>query len=156
MNFVPVGGFLLVSVGLAQPSVSGGALKSNVVAGQALSADAARSSGSPSIQRVGGSQRPWIGVDIQKVEQDYAEALGLPDTSGALIIDVVDDGPAGAAGLAVGDVVIAVDGKRIEGPVELAKRIASIAPGAQAELTINRNGETLPVSIDVGVRPTQP
>ncbi len=146
MTFAHVGGLLLMAAGLAQPSR---------VAGEAI--DAASWPASP-IYAVAdrASQRPWIGVQIQKVEEDYAKALGLPDASGALIVSVADESPAAAAGLAAGDVVVAVEGQSTDSPREVAKSIGGLAPGTQATLTINRNGETLPVGVKIGVRPKQP
>jgi serine protease Do len=146
MTFAFVGGLLLMAAGLAQP---GG------VAGEAI--DAARRPGIP-IYAVAerASQRPWIGIQIQKVEEDYAEALGLPDASGALIVSVEEEGPAAAAGLSVGDVVLAVEGQSTDGPREVAKSIGGLIPGTQTTVTINRNGETLLVSVTIGVHPKQP
>lgn len=108
------------------------------------------------VQTVGVSKRPWIGIQIQNVDEEYAHALGLSDANGALIVAVEDGGPAAAAGLVVGDVILAVENQPTDSPRELAKRISGLAPGTQTTIKINRNGEMLPVSVTICVRPEKP
>src|SRR5690606_1725408 len=54
--------------------------------------------------------RGWLGVQIQPVTNEIAEALGLKDTAGALVSRVVPDSPAAEAGLQVGDLIVRFDG----------------------------------------------
>src|SRR5207247_3561063 len=63
--------------------------------------------------------RGWLGVMIQKVTPDIAESLGLSEPKGALVSDVVKDGPAEAAGIKQGDVMVEYDGKPGSEPAEL-------------------------------------
>jgi serine protease Do len=82
-----------------------------------------------------------------------AKALKLPGKGGALIAAVQPDSPAAKAGLRPGDVVRAVDGRRIETPRELAFGIAAIKPGSTAKLEVLRGGETRQVSVSVADMP---
>jgi len=70
----------------------------------------------------GSVSRGWIGVQIQAVTQEIADSLGLKSTKGALVAQPVKGGPAEAAGLKSGDVIVAVDGEKIESPRELSAR----------------------------------
>lgn len=97
----------------------------------------------------GSVSRGWIGVQIQPVSEDIAESLGLAEASGALVTAPQPDAPAAAAGIESGDVVTAVNGEAVENPGDLARRIASIEPGTEVELSVWRNGasETVPVTL---------
>ncbi len=84
--------------------------------------------------------RGWIGVQIQPVTQEIADALGLKSTKGALIAQPQKGAPAEAAGLKSGDVVVGLDGEKIDSPRELARKIAALGPGKTVELTYLRSG----------------
>ncbi len=86
-------------------------------------------------------RRGMLGVHVQDVSMDIAEAMSLEGTNGALISRVKPDSPADKAGLASGDVVIAVDGESIESASELAKVIGLTKLGTEVELTIVRDGD---------------
>ena len=81
----------------------------------------------PQLKEQGRVTRGWLGVMIQKVTPDIAESLGLDDAKGALVADVVKDGPAESAGLKQGDVIVEFDGK----PDHRLRRAAA-AGGADA------------------------
>jgi serine protease Do len=100
--------------------------------------------------------RGWLGVQIQQVNQDIAESLGLSGTKGALVSDAQDDGPGKAAGIKAGDVIIAVDGKTVDGPRELARMIGNTAPGKEVDVTIWRGGKSQEVKVTLGeLKPDQ-
>jgi serine protease Do len=86
--------------------------------------------------------RGWLGVSIQPVSQDMADALGLKGRKGALIGDVVPGGPAEKAGLQRGDVVVKLQDKDIVDANDLMNRIALIEPGSTVEITVFRDGRT--------------
>lgn len=87
-------------------------------------------------------ERPYIGATFESVTPEIAEALGLDRASGALVSDVVDDGPAAAAGLRAGDIVVAFNGQRIEHPDALGYRLATTGVGATAEFDVlSRKGQ---------------
>jgi serine protease Do len=85
--------------------------------------------------------RGWLGVSIQPVSQDIADALGLKSRRGALVGDVVADGPADKAGLKRGDVITKLNGQEVRDANDLMNRIALIQPGTTIELTVMREGK---------------
>ena len=106
-----------------------------------------------SLIKNGEIERGWLGVQIQPVTEDIAGALGLKGTDGALVAEPQEDGPAKAAGIAAGDVITEVNGKKVESPRELARQIANLAPGTKADVTIWRNGESKTISVELGELP---
>lgn len=96
--------------------------------------------------------RGWIGVQIQDVDENTAKALGMKDSSGALVGSVMENEPAQKAGIKDGDVIIAVDNKEIDDTAALLRAIAEKAPGTQAVLTVWRDGKTMDVTVTLGER----
>jgi len=86
-------------------------------------------------------QRGRLGVVIQNLTPDLAEALGVEAEAGAVVISVEPDAPADTAGLAAGDVIVAVDGETVEGSADLRKKIGLRRPGDEVEITYSRDGE---------------
>ncbi|WP_414644141.1 trypsin-like peptidase domain-containing protein [Bosea sp. (in: a-proteobacteria)] len=101
----------------------------------------------------GSVARGFIGVQIQPVTAEVADAIGLKDAKGALIAEAQANGPAAKAGLKRGDTIIAVNGEKIADARELSKKIATFAPGAKTSLTIWRDGKEREVSFEVGRQP---
>ena len=85
-------------------------------------------------------ERPYIGASFEPVTSDVAEALGLDRALGALVVRVVEGGPADKAGLKPGEVVTAVNGVPVEHPDALGYRLTTAGLGAAAELGILDNG----------------
>ncbi len=94
--------------------------------------------------------RGRIGVAISNVSKDLADSLGLPRTDGAVIGNIEDDSPAAKAGLEVGDVVLKIDGRSIEGSSDLSRTIRAVRPGQRVTLGIWRAGKARDVVITVG------
>jgi tetratricopeptide (TPR) repeat protein len=96
-------------------------------------------------------RRGWIGVTIQEVTPQMATSLGLGSATGVLTMGVVPDGPAGRAGLRLGDVVFRIDGREVDAAYDLVTTVASAKPGTQLEMEIirNRNRRVLPVTVGV-------
>jgi len=94
--------------------------------------------------------RGYLGVGIQSVDRQRADALGLDRPVGALVNRVEPGSAAERAGIEVGDVILEVDGRNIEVFSDLPPIVGSIRPGQDVELTISRWGEeqTLSVSLD--------
>lgn len=89
-------------------------------------------------------ERPYVGATFESVTSDIAEALGLARASGALVSDVVDNGPAGQAGLQAGDIVVGFNGHPIEHPDALGYRLATAGSNAAVELDVlSRNGRKI-------------
>lgn len=94
--------------------------------------------------------RGWLGVQIQPVTKDIAEALNMSKAKGALVTEPQDDSPAQKSGIRSGDVITKVDGKRVRGPKALARIIGEYAPDTKTTLTIVRNGEEKEISVTLG------
>ncbi len=102
----------------------------------------------------GSVTRGWLGVQIQKVTEDIAESIGLGDARGAIVSAPQDGSPADKAGIKAGDVIMAVDGKDIKGPKELAKLIASYSPKERAAISVWRNGGSKEIIVELGKLPS--
>jgi serine protease Do len=94
--------------------------------------------------------RGFIGVHIQPVSKEIADAIGLKDARGALVADVTKDSPAAKAGIKTGDTIIAVEGESIKDARALSLKIASYAPGKSVPVTVWRDGKERTVSVDIG------
>jgi serine protease Do len=101
----------------------------------------------------GSIERGWLGVQIQDVNADIAESLGLETASGALVSEAQPGSPAQASGVKSGDVIVAVDGNDVKSPRELARMIGNLDPGKAVELTVWRNGKSETVSVELGEMP---
>ena len=93
--------------------------------------------------------RGYLGVSIQDVSRDIADSVGLPDARGAIVREPTEDGPAGAAGVESGDIIVEVDGEQIDDALDLSRTIASKAPDSTVELTIWRDGAETTISVQL-------
>ena len=98
----------------------------------------------------GGVTRGWLGVRIQSITPEIAEATGLDAPSGALVTEPQSDSPAAEAGIAAGDAIVAVDGETVDDPRDLARTIAGRAPGETVELTVYRDGDEREIAVTLG------
>lgn len=103
------------------------------------------------LKNYGVTRRGWLGVRLQSVGRQVATALHLETIGGALVADVVADGPADEAGLSVGDVIVAFDGKPVTAARDLPKRIAQLPVGKRVAMDIVRDGKKRAVNIEVGM-----
>lgn len=109
------------------------------------------------IVKTGKVTRGYLGIDIQELTSDLATAFGLPaDVNGIVITHVAADSPAGKAGLQQGDVLTHFDGRPIRDGILLQSQIASMKPGSQVPLVVLRAGIPNNVTVQLGMRPTQP
>jgi serine protease Do len=97
--------------------------------------------------------RGWIGVQIQPVTQEIADSMGLKSAKGALVAEAQSGSPASEAGIKSGDVILGIDGERIDGPRELAKRVAALGPGKKADLIYWHDGAEKTVTVKLGSLP---
>ncbi len=97
----------------------------------------------------GETKRGWLGVRIQNVDEDVAEALGLEAPLGALVTDV-PEGPALDAGLRAGDVIVEFDGAEIEDSNSLVRIVANTEVGKSVDLKIFRDRAEMPLSVEIG------
>ncbi len=105
------------------------------------------------LKEKGKVSRGWIGVSIQSLTPEIAYALGLKESKGALVADVVPGGPADYAGIRRGDIIITFDGKEIKNISDLPKIVAETNVGKTVEMKIIRQGKELTINIKVGEMP---
>jgi len=98
----------------------------------------------------GNVDRGWLGVKIQRVSPDIAQAMGLDSASGALISEVTTDGPASKSGLRQGDVVLRYNGESVKTMRDLPGLVAGTRSGEKAKLELWRNGRKKSVSVTIG------
>ena len=89
------------------------------------------------------------------VTADIANSLGMKKAEGAIVDEPQAGSPAAKAGIVAGDVITAVDGKDVKDSRNLARQIASIAPGTSVELAVFHNGENKTLSLTLGRLPDQ-
>ncbi len=92
-------------------------------------------------------KRGYLGVEIQAVNQEMAESIGLKNASGAIVDQVNPGTPAAEAGLKPGDVITKVNGEPVKDASELTIRIGSLKPGDKVQLTYLRNGADKTVDV---------
>jgi serine protease Do len=97
-----------------------------------------------------GHASAYLGVMVDNVSPEKATALHLKPGTGAAIAGVDQDGPAFRAGLKNGDIVIAFDGKPVEGADQFAGLIHASAPGKTAAMTLVRDGQQQEVKVTLG------
>ncbi len=97
-------------------------------------------------------RRGSIGAVAQSITTVLAEALQLPQDTGALVADVDPAGPGAAGGLRIGDIVVALDGKPIENGRQLDVNLYRRAPGTKATLDVQRGAQRLRLSVAVDER----
>ncbi|MDX7953698.1 Do family serine endopeptidase [Lichenihabitans sp. Uapishka_5] len=101
----------------------------------------------------GSVARGWIGVQIQPVTAEIADSLGLKGTKGALVAEPQKGSPAADAGVKSGDVITSVNDDAIEGPRELARKIAGMGPDKKVDLTVWRDGAEKHLNMTLGTLP---
>ena len=98
----------------------------------------------------------YLGVVGQTLDPDIAESYGLPVDAGAVIFELDPQGPAVAAGLETGDIVVAIDDEDVTSMADLAGRIQQRSPGEDIEVTVVREGEERQLTVTLAERPTEP
>jgi serine protease Do len=134
----------LVGINTAIFSTSGGYMG----IGFAIPSDMAKSV-MDSIIKTGKVVRGWMGVSIQNLTPELAKSLGFKGTEGALVSGVEGGSPAEKAGLKRGDLVTALNGKKIEDSTGLRNMVSDSAPGTKVDATVIRNGKeiTIPMTL---------
>jgi serine protease Do len=97
--------------------------------------------------------RGWLGIAIQDLTDDLAAGFGAPSRGGVLVSDVLKDGPAEAAGMKPGDIIVELSGTPIKEVVELQRRVAAIPPGRAAALTVLRDRKPTKLTVMIGEQP---
>jgi serine protease Do len=95
-------------------------------------------------------RRAKLGITVQPMTADLARSLQLEDARGALVNDVQADGPAAAAGIRRGDVILAVNGAAVQSSNDLRNQVSSLAPGSSADVSLLRDGRKQSVTVKLG------
>ena len=98
--------------------------------------------------------RGWLGVVIQNVSDDIADSIGMAEAKGAMITKVAEDGPAAKEDIKAGDVIVEVNGDKIDDSRDLARKIAELHPRTDVKLAIMRYGEKHQVDMKLGTFPS--
>ena len=93
--------------------------------------------------------RGWLGVMIQKITPDLAKSFGLSQSEGALIGDVIPDGPAAKGGVKRGDVIVMFDGQQVKDMEDLPKIVAATRPNSVVDVEVIRDGSRMTLSVSI-------
>ena len=105
------------------------------------------------LKRTGSVTRGWLGVQIQSLTDDAAASLGLPNTNGAIVAQVIEGSPAEKAGFRTGDVVIRMDGVPVKDNRDLSRRVAGLQVNQNARFVVWRENREAQISVTVAKRP---
>ncbi|MFN3673774.1 MAG: trypsin-like peptidase domain-containing protein [Bosea sp. (in: a-proteobacteria)] len=105
------------------------------------------------LKKDGKVARGFIGVQIQPVTAEVADAIGLKEPRGALVARAERNSPAAKAGIKRGDTILALNGEKISDARELSRRVALLPPGTKAKLTVWRDGQERELTFEVGRLP---
>jgi serine protease Do len=107
-----------------------------------------------SLREKGRVVRGYIGASVQPLTPELADAMKLKGQStGALVGEVTPRSPAEKAGIKTGDVITAVNGKKVTDARELRLMIGTMAPGTKVQIDVNRDGQTKNINVDLGEMP---
>lgn len=102
------------------------------------------------LREFGETRRGWLGVRIQQVSEDIASGLELGKPRGALVAGVTASGPAEAAGIQAGDVVITFNGREVKEMKDLPRMVADTPVGKAVKVEVFRKGETVTLEVNLG------
>jgi len=103
------------------------------------------------LREFGETRRGWLGVKIQDVTADMAEAMGLAVAEGALVSEV-PEGPAQEAGILAGDIITSFDGGEVKSTRDLVRRVADAPVGQAVRVTVLRGGKSETLLVTLGRR----
>ena len=103
------------------------------------------------LKEFGETRRGWLGVQIQDVDEDIANAVGLDSVKGALVSNV-PEGPGREAGILAGDVILNFDGREVEDTRGLVRAVGNAAVGKAVGVIVFRDGSTQTLEVVLGRR----
>jgi serine protease Do len=109
----------------------------------------------PQLKEKGKVSRGYLGISIRNLDYNQAQAFGLSNTDGALVQSIEPDTPAADAGVQHGDVIVAVDGRKIKSTRDLISYVSAKGPNASVSLDILRDGKSVTKTVKLRERPGQ-
>ena len=107
----------------------------------------------PQLEKSGSVTRGYIGVKLQNLTPELAKALNVSQDHGAVINEVTKNSPGDKAGLKADDVVISLDGKKVDSSSALSRQVALRAPNSSVTLGVVRNGKSQDFKVTLTSRP---
>lgn len=98
------------------------------------------------------ARRPWIGIYMQDVTQELAEAFELKSATGVLVNDISEDSPAEKAGIKPKDIILAWNGVKVKDSDKLSEFVQAATIGDKIKLDLDRDGKPLTVTVEIGER----
>jgi Do/DeqQ family serine protease len=126
-------------IGINSQILSGGPSGGNIGIGFSIPSNMAKSV-MEQLLKDGRVHRGMLGVNIQNITADTAQALDLKETKGVIVSNVKQGSAADKAGVKRGDIITAINGEAIEDGNVLRNKVAGTAPGTEIKLTISRDG----------------
>lgn len=99
--------------------------------------------------------RGWLGVSIQPVTEDIVDHFKLKEQKGALVAEVVEDSPAGKAGIKRGDVILRYEGRDVDDPDHLRNMVAATLPDTKTTVSVSREGKEQDIVVMIGELPAE-
>jgi serine protease Do len=109
----------------------------------------------PQLVKTGEVARGYLGVSIQSITPELAQALKLEERQGALVSEVVQGSPAAKAGIRQGDVIVGFNGETIDEARDLPAVVAKTPVGEDVTVTLRRDGNTQQVPVTMGKLPSE-
>jgi len=107
----------------------------------------------PQLEKNGSVTRGYIGVKLQNLTPELAKALNVPQSTGAVINEVTKNSPGDKAGLKADDVVVSLDGKKVDSSSALSRMVALRPPNSTVNLAVYRGGKPQEVKVTLTSRP---
>jgi serine protease Do len=107
------------------------------------------------LKETGTVTRGWLGVAIQDVDKDLAESFGLKKAAGALVSQVVQNGPADESGVKYGDIITEFNGKSVILSSDLPHLVGRVRPDSNARLKVIRHGKIKMLTVKIGALPQE-
>lgn len=100
-------------------------------------------------------ERGWLGVSIQSLDREIADAMGIEQAHGVLVADLTPDGPAKKGGIERGDVILAIDGREVKSTGELRNIVASHPAGKSVAVSVMRDKKRRDIEVVLGALPSK-
>jgi serine protease Do len=98
----------------------------------------------------GSVKRGWLGISVQNLTREFAEAYGLKEETGVVVGDVFEDSAADRAGLQRGDVIASVNREAVKDTAWFVNKIRSFGPNTEVRLSVVRDGKTVQLTVKLG------